>query len=94
MSLSIASRGTAIATFEKGRYPQGCATGYEGSCQHAALLVYVMPTGIWVMDQFVSEKRRNPKPRFIQGPEPRKQKFANGTWRNAGNNALAFSVIQ
>ena len=31
--------------------------------------------------------------RLIRVPPPREQKFADGTWRDAGNNALAYYVI-
>jgi hypothetical protein len=91
----ILPRGTAIATFEKGRYLQNCATNYIGSCHHAALLLQVMSGGIWVMDQFTGvENRQFVTRRFIRVPMPRQQKFADGAYRDAGNNALAFSVIE
>ena len=45
-------RGTAIATFENGRYPQRCAVGYAGSCHHAAILLSVQAGGVWIMVQF------------------------------------------
>ena len=38
-------RGTAIATFENGRYPQSCPINYDGSCHHAALLLGVRMEG-------------------------------------------------
>ena len=67
-------RGTAIATFENGRYPQRCQTGYEGSCHHAALLLSVMPGGIWILDQYIAKERPNMQMRFIRVPIPRLQK--------------------
>jgi len=91
----VIPRGTAIATFQRGRYIQSCATSYVGSCHHAALLLQAMPGGIWVMDQYTgAENRQLVTRRFIRVPLPREQKFADGSYRNAGNNALAFSVIE
>ena len=87
-------RGTAIATFENGRYPQRCPVGYTGSCQHAALLLSVQPGGIWIMDQYNTDNaRKYVGQRFIRIPEPRKAKLPDGNWRNAGNNPFAFHVI-
>ena len=90
-------RGTAVATFENGRYPQKCSGNYNGtrqSCRHAALLLRVDPSGIWVMDQYKGDNNRLfIFHRLIRLPPPREQKFADGTWRDAGNNALAYYVI-
>lgn len=54
-------RGTAIATFEHGRFPQKCGPNYDGtrmSCKHAALLLRADPSGLWVMDQYKGDKNR------------------------------------
>lgn len=87
-------RGTAIATFKNGRYPQSCSPGYQGSCHHAALVMSVQNGGIWVLDQYTDPKRPNMTPRFIRIPPPSERTLPDGSWRNAGNNALAFSVIE
>jgi hypothetical protein len=88
-------QGTAIATFEKGRYVQSCPVNYEGSCHHAALLLRTLPGGIWVMDQYTGVANRQfVSRRFIRIPVPREQRLADGSYRNAGNNALAFAVIE
>lgn len=86
--------GTAIATFKNGRYPQSCPTGYYGSCHHAALVVSIMGGGMWVLDQYTEPDRPNMKFRFIRIPPPSERKLRDGAWRDAGNNALAFSVIE
>lgn len=91
-------RGTAIATFENGRYPQKCSANYDAtrfSCKHAALLLRVDPSGIWVMDQYKgAPDRMFIAERLIKVPPSWEQKFKDGTWRNAGNNALAYYVIE
>jgi hypothetical protein len=88
-------RGTAIATFENGRYPQRCETGYRGSCHHAGLLLNVMPSGIWIVDQYNNDKNRLfIASRILYRPAPRTEKLPDGRYRNAGNNALAFHVIE
>lgn len=98
MAGKVFPRGTAIATFENGRYPQRCSGNYNGtgqSCRHAALLLRVDPSGIWVMDQYRGDPGRSfIEKRLIAVPPPRLQKFADGTWRNAGNNANAYYVIE
>ena len=68
------SRGTAIATFENGRYPQKCSGNYNGTRQSCNNRLFIFH-------------------RLIRVPPPREQKFADGTWRDAGNNALAYYVI-
>ncbi len=88
-------RGTAIATFDRGRFPKRCETGYQGSCHHAALLLKVMPSGIWIMDQYnTDDKRMFIATRFMRIPAPRTEKLGDGRYRNAGNNPLAFYVIE
>jgi hypothetical protein len=86
-------RGTAIATFIGGRYPQADRPGE--STRHAALLLDVQQSGILVMDQFPSRlRRRNIEKRFIAIPPRWVQPHTDGTPRNAGNNALTFHVIE
>ncbi|WP_373922528.1 BPSL0067 family protein [Pseudoduganella sp. SL102] len=81
-------RGTAIATFDKnGRYPQ------RHTGQHAALVVRVMDSGIWVVDQWRNNGGKITM-RLIRVPPPRKQRNADGSFPNASNNALAFRVIE
>jgi hypothetical protein len=83
------AKGTAIATFVNGRYPR-ISTG-----NHAAIVVSVMASGIWVMDQWASDSTRTTiKRRLIRIPPPRQQKNADGTFRDPSNNALAFYVIE
>lgn len=86
--------GTAIATFKNGRYPQNCPVGYFGSCHHAALVVSVQGGGMWILDQYNDPKRPKMAFRFIRIPPPSERTLPDGSWRNAGNNALAFSVIE
>ena len=79
-------RGTAIATFgPNGRFP----TGNTG--QHAALFLSHAGAGIWVLDQWRSQGRI--VRRHIGIPKVHEQR-PDGTWPNASNNALAFSVIE
>lgn len=80
-------RGTAIATFDQdGRYPQ------HHSGQHAAIVLRVMPSGIWVVDQWRSKAKITA--RLIRIPPPRQQRNPDGSFSNASNNALAFRVIE
>ena len=81
-------KGTAIATFDKdGRYPQ------QRTGQHAALVVRVMGSGIWVVDQWRNNGGKITK-RLIRIPPPGQQRNADGSFANASNNALAFRVIE
>lgn len=81
--------GTAIATFEKGRYP-----GRDHD-NHAAIVVLVMPSGIWVIDQWKGDARRPyMDKRLIRIPAPRMQRNADGSFRTPSDNALAFYVIE
>lgn len=73
-------KGTAIATFLNGRYPN------VKHGNHAALYVGQDATGIWVIDQW---EGRNPRKRhipFLGGKE--------GAWIDPSNNGDAFSVIE
>lgn len=89
------SKGTAIATFKNGRYPQACETGYRGSCHHAGLLLAIQPGGIWIMDQYTGDETRQfVARRFIHIPPPNMKTLPDGSFRNAGNNPFAFYVIE
>lgn len=89
-------RGTAIATFDKsGRYPQICGPNYRGSCHHAGLVLEVRNGGFWIMDQYTGDdKRLFVSRRFIRIRQPSERYLANGAYADAGNNALAFYVIE
>lgn len=83
-------KGTAIATFDKdGRFPR------SRSGQHAALVLKVMASGIWVVDQWRNDPGK-PKisARLIRIPPPRHRRNPDGSFTNASNNALAFRVIE
>lgn len=74
--------GTAIATFVNGRYlsrPRG---------NHAAFYVSQDATGIMVVDQWRSSGVIKLRPLKRLG------KNKDGTWKDASNNADAFSIIE
>ena len=77
--------GTAIATFVGGRY-RSLATG-----NHAAFLVSQDATGIWVMDQWASDKT---KPKVSKRHLLKKGRHKDGTFVDPSNNADAYSVIE
>ncbi len=77
--------GTAIATFENGRYP------HRRTGQHAALFVSSAGAGIWVMDQWKNDPH---KPVVSLRHIARKGKTKDGKWKDPSNNAEAFSVIE
>jgi hypothetical protein len=77
--------GTAIATFEKGRFPRR-QTG-----QHAAFFIASAGAGIYVMDQW---KNDDQKPRVSMRHIPRRGKNKDGSYKDPSNNAEAFSVIE
>jgi hypothetical protein len=82
-------KGTAIATFENWRYP-----GRDHG-NHAAILVKVMASGIWVVDQWAGDsKRPNMELCLIRVPPPHEQRNPNGTFKRPSDNALAISVIE
>lgn len=82
------ARGTAIATFENGRYPRRDA----GHGNHAAFFLWRVQGGIYIMDQFTFGNRPQKiiTSRFI----PSRGKNHSGTYVNPSNNADAFSVIE
>ncbi|MES2740531.1 MAG: BPSL0067 family protein [Pseudomonadota bacterium] len=74
--------GTAIATFEDGVYknlPHG---------NHAALFVKHDGQGFWILDQWTNKQEVSM--RLIR----RKGKDQYGKWKDASNNADAFSIIE
>lgn len=82
------ARGTAIATFENGRYPgRGIGQG-----NHAAFFLWRIQDGIYVMDQFTLGDRT--KPLIGQRIIRRLGINRNGTYINPSNNAEAFYVIE
>ncbi|WP_167761331.1 BPSL0067 family protein [Duganella callida] len=80
------ARGTAIATFVDGKHP-GLSPG-----NHAALVLKVMPGGIWVVDQW--KEKGVISARLIRIPPPRQQYNSDGSFRHLSDNALAFFVIE
>lgn len=74
--------GTAIATFVNGRYLS------RSRGNHAALYVSEDATGIWVVDQWKNSGVVKLRPLKRLG------KNKDGTWKDASNNADAFSIIE
>lgn len=80
----LLAKGTAIATFVKGRYlnrPHG---------NHAAFFIRQGINGIYVVDQWLSNDRVEIGERFIKS----KGKNRDGSFKDPSNNADAFSVIE
>lgn len=76
-------RGTAIATFVDGRYPN------KSSGNHAALYVSQDDNGIWVIDQWEGKTAPFTKRRLgFMG------KNGDGTYKDPSNNGDAFSIIE
>ena len=88
-SQTTIERGTAIATFEKGRYPR------RSHDNHAAIVLSVIPAGICVMDQWAGDQTRPwIEKRLIRVPPRWEQQNKDGSVKHPSNNALAFYVIQ
>jgi hypothetical protein len=67
-------KGTAIATFVDGRYPR------KDNDNHAAIVLKVMASGIWVMDQWGGDVNRPwIERRLIRIPAPHKQRNTDGS---------------
>lgn len=79
------ANGTAIATFVNGKY-QSLVTG-----NHAAFFISKDAGGIWVMDQWKSDKT---KPKVSKRYLRRKGKQPSGSFVDPSNNADAYSVIE
>jgi hypothetical protein len=77
-------KGTAIATFVNGRYPN------HRHGNHAALFLRQAPNGIYVMDQWVGGKRKHIEEHFL----PSRGKNKDGSFKNPSNNADAYFVIE
>lgn len=77
------TKGTAIATFVNGRYPN------HSHGNHAALFVKQAANGIWIMDQWKNDKKKTIASRFI----PSRGKNKKGEFIHASDNADAFFVI-
>lgn len=82
--------GTAIATFVDGRYPN------LPSGNHAAILLRIDGSGIWVVDQWKNDPVSRPeiRARLIRVPPPRYIKSSDGKYMDPSNNAMAFYVIE
>ncbi|MBJ7314365.1 BPSL0067 family protein [Rugamonas sp. CCM 8940] len=76
--------GTAIATFEHGRWPS-LARG-----NHSALYLGQVSDGIYVVDQWPNNGTDKIEKRFIR----LKKRYANGIYETPSDNAAAFSVIR
>ncbi|MDA8453433.1 BPSL0067 family protein [Acidovorax sp. GBBC 3334] len=79
---TLLAKGTAIATFVDGRYPNK-ATG-----NHAALYVGQDAGGIYVIDQWSSSGTIQSRKLPFLG------KGKNGSWANPSGNDDAFSVVE
>lgn len=76
-------RGTAIATFVDGKYPNN-HTG-----QHAAFFLKSAGAGIWVMDQWKNDEKKPKVSRRFIGPGG-----PGAEYSRRSNNANAFYVIE
>lgn len=83
-NLKDIKKGTAIATFVNGRYPN------KSTGNHAAFFISGNENGIMVVDQWKSNNNKTIRERFLK----RLGKDANGNYINPSNNADAFSVIE
>lgn len=79
------AKGTAIATFVDGKY-ESHSTG-----NHAAFYISQTESGIWVMDQWFSDKS---KPKISKRLLRRKGKLTDGKFADPSNNADAYTVIE
>lgn len=77
-------KGTAIATFVKGRYPN------RSHGNHAALFIRQAPGGIYIMDQWKTKANGKITSRFISSLGVDKK----GRYKSPSDNADAFSVIK
>lgn len=77
-------KGTAIATFVDGRYPN------RSHGNHAALFVRAAGNGIWIMDQWKNKNKTRISLRLITSRGKDKQ----GRYIRPSENADAYSVIE
>lgn len=78
------SKGTAIATFVDGRYPN------HSHGNHAAFFIKASGDGIWIIDQWKSESKTTISSRFLKPRGKNKQ----GRYIRPSENAEAYSVIE
>lgn len=78
------ARGTAIATFDDGRFPN------RSGIDHAAIFLAYGGAGIWVLEQRGGKDSATVRRRFI----PTGQPGHSGAFFAPGNAAAAFSVIE
>jgi len=78
------AKGTAIATFVNGRYPN------NSHGNHAAFFLREVPGGIWVMDQWKDKKKVSISSRFIRALGQSK----SGAYLRPSDNADAYAVIE
>lgn len=84
VSAKSITKGTAIATFVDGKYPN------HRSGNHAALYIESGIDGIWIMDQWKGKENGKITSRFIKSLGRDK----NGKFRRPSNNADAYSIIE
>lgn len=77
-------KGTAIATFVNGRYPN------HSHGNHAALFIRQVGDSIWIMDQWKGENKTRISLRLI----PSRGKTKQGKFIRPSENAEAYSVIE
>lgn len=77
--------GTAIATFEHGRWPN------KKSGNHAAFYLGQDSTGVYIVDQW---NHGDGKEKIKRRKITPKKAYSNGTYHDPSDNALAFSVIE
>ena len=78
--------GTAIATFEFGKYPSSRDVG-----KHAAIFLAYGGNALWVIDQWKNDPKSPKVHKRLLYPGKMNK---DGTFHNASNNSLAFSVIE
>ena len=78
------TKGTAIATFVNGRYPN------HSHGNHAAFFLREVPGGIWIMDQWKADGKKFISSRLI----PSYGQLKNGKFFRASDNADAYFVIE
>lgn len=77
--------GTAIATFDRGRYPN------KSHGNHAAFFVAYAGKALWVMDQWKNDGRKPWVSKRLIYPG---RKWKDGSFVDPSNSAEAFSVIE
>ena len=81
-SESLLKKGTAIATFVNGKYPN------NNTGQHAAFYLSQDAAGIWVIDQWLASRTVQKRQLRFRG------KKKDGGFADPSNNGDAFSVIE